>query len=260
MTGLSPIPPASRGPVPRGWERDARCRAPRADGLDFAELTSEVLALAGLFPDTPVPYQWEGPGGTVERADALADLATCRRECAACPVLARCWHGALTGDPLPGVVAGLTEEERAEARDRAGTVVEARTLAVMVPRPIVTVERHVLDDGTVHLEEVQGIRWVLDLSTETAPSGQWDEITAEELAAVRVLREWGWSRDAIAERLVTVRAAPIKKSGCAARDQRRALADQRPGARIPWTPTRVAHALAVLAGSQGSDQRREGVA
>jgi hypothetical protein len=118
-------------------------------------------------------------------------------------------------------------------------------------------------DDTVSLaraSEAQGVRWVLDLSTETAPSGQRSEITAEELAAVRVLRAWGWSRDAIAARLVTVRSAPLKRTGNPARDQRMALADQRPGERIPWTPKRVRQALAVLDGSKGSPDRRAGVA
>jgi hypothetical protein len=176
---------------------------PNPTGLDFTDLTEGARLLDAYLDDDGVIH-----AGAYSTAKAL---------CAACPILLRCRARARCEVDVAGVAGGEDEAERAAWRLRNGVTVEATRLAVLVP------------DGDM---------WLLDLSTETRPSGQEKEITVEELVAVMRLTADGWTVEDIAARLVTVTAA----------------------GRVPWTVTRAKHARAVLAGAQGRLARRAGVA
>lgn len=64
-------------------------------------------------------------------------LRTARMICAACPVLAACRQWSLTAD-VAGVVAGLTEAEREEARARRHIQVERVYLSDLTPARDIT--------------------------------------------------------------------------------------------------------------------------
>jgi hypothetical protein len=176
---------------------------PNPAHLDFADLTEDTRVLDSHIDDTGV----------------LRDGAftTAKAMCLACPTLLGCRARARTEVDVAGVAGGEDEAERAAWRARHGVTVEALRLAVLVPEwPLL----------------------LLDLSTETRPSGQATEITVEELVAVSRLTADGWTVEEITGSLVTVTAA----------------------GRIGWSADRVRQARAILAGSRGGRARRAGVA
>jgi hypothetical protein len=183
LTHLVPGPrsPALTRTRSGDWATRAMCALPRSDGLDLAELTSEV-------EDTTVlgTYTVTTRRGTFRR-DYDDDLAAARAMCSVCPVLVACRARALLDVDVAGVAAGLTERERAEWRVAHEVTVDQLRVAVLVP-------------------DRRG-RLVLDLSTETRVTGQRREITGEELVAIARLTAAGWTAEDIADQLVTVRAA-----------------------------------------------------
>lgn len=222
VTQLVPRPRSEQPPP--GWESYGRCIVPRGDGLDLADLTAEAEDTAILGQ-----YTVETRAGLVTR-DLGDDLDAARAMCGSCPVLDRCRDRALGTDGIDGFAGGLTARERREWRARHRVEADSVRHAVLVPRIVTRRD----SDGTVR----DGMSWVLDLSTETRRTGQRQEITAEELVAVARLADQGWSREDIAARLVTIRAAGDGSET------------------VPWTVDRVAHARAILAGTEGTPTRR----
>lgn len=85
-----------------------------------------------------------------DRSERLADA---RAVCRACPVLTACREWALTAD-VGGVVAGLTDTERAAYRQRHHITVEQTTIADYLPAreltPDVLDDLPVTTDGKLH--------------------------------------------------------------------------------------------------------------
>lgn len=198
--------PVQRTPAPRHHTPEwvaAACTMPNPTGLDFADLTEDARVMDSYLDDDLVLH-----AGAYTAAKHL---------CSVCPLLLRCRARARCEVDVAGVAGGEDETERAEWRRRNRVTVEATRLAVLVP---------------------DGHQLLLDLSTETRPSGQRKQITVEELVAVMRLTVDGWTVEDIADRLVTVTAT----------------------GRIRWTVKRAKHARAILAGSEGHSTRAAGVA
>jgi hypothetical protein len=175
---------------------------PNPAGLDFAALTEDTRFLDSHIDDTGVLRD-----GAFTMAKAM---------CGTCPTLLGCRSRARLEVDVAGVAGGEDEAERNAWRVRHGVTVEALRLAVLVPEwPLL----------------------LLDLSTETRPSGQATEITVEELVAIHRLTADGWTVEEIAGSLVTVTAA----------------------GRVAWSIDRVRLARAILAGGRGGRARRTGV-
>lgn len=225
---ITHLVPRPRGvPVAAGWETRGRCSAARIDGLDLAELTSDV-------EDTLVLGTYEvvvkDPAGErLVTRDFGDDIEAARNMCRGCPVLDVCRDRALTQDNIAGVAGGLDERERQAWRSLLGITAETLRLAVLVRRHVpVTVNGH----PTI------AYRLVLDLSTETRATTQRKEITAEELVVIARLTAEGWTTDQVAAELVTVRACGDGSET------------------VEWSPHRVAYAQALLSGSRGTTDRR----
>jgi len=178
---LATLAPRAGSPAitrPGGWQVRGACLT---SSLDLAELTPEAAAYAGAGDGT---YPVETRRGTTLRRWS-EDLETARALCSVCPVLAQCRADVLTSREAAGassgVVAGLTEPERAAWRREHG-----------IP-PV--------NGWVLHLIERDG-RLLVDLTTVTRNTPR--SIAAEELVAVARLVAEDWTSEEIAARLVTV--------------------------------------------------------